>query len=202
MLILTAAEVRQALPMREAIEAIKGGYAALSDGRAEVPLRARLPIAAHDALSLFMPAFIDDASGESLAVKIVSLFPQNPAKGLAYIQAAVLVLDPSTGRALALLEGSSLTAIRTGAAGGAAADVLSRQDSRIVAVFGAGAQGRTQLEAASTVRSLETAWIYDADTSRASDFATEMSGKGPVPRDVRVAKSPRQAVSDADIICT
>ena len=72
MLILTAAEVRQALPMREAIEAIKGGYAALSDGRAEVPLRARLPIAAHDALSLFMPAFID-SNGIASTRDIVSI---------------------------------------------------------------------------------------------------------------------------------
>lgn len=77
----------------------------------------------------------------ALAIKTVSLFPTNPMRGLAYIQAAVLVLDPQTGRAL--LEGSSLTAIRTGAA----SDLLSRKDSKVAAIFGAGAQGQTQLEA-------------------------------------------------------
>jgi ornithine cyclodeaminase/alanine dehydrogenase-like protein (mu-crystallin family) len=202
MLILTAEEVRKALPMREAIEAVKRAYAALSDGRAEVPLRARLPIAPHDALSLFMPAYVHGTDGEALAVKVVSLFPGNPARGLAYIQAAVLVLEAETGKAAALLEGSSLTAIRTGAAGGAAVDLLSRAESSIAAIFGAGAQGRTQLEAACSVRQIETAWIYDADSSRANALAAELSGVGNVPKDLRVASNPRQAVAEADIICT
>jgi ornithine cyclodeaminase/alanine dehydrogenase-like protein (mu-crystallin family) len=101
-----------------------------------------------------------------LAVKVVSLFPGNPAKGLAYVQAAVLVLNPETGQLVALLEGGALTAIRTGAAGGAAVDILSRPESTRLAVFGAGVQGRTQLEAACTVRKIETAWIFDADPTQ------------------------------------
>jgi ornithine cyclodeaminase len=114
----------------------------------------------------------------------------------------VLVLDPQTGAAVALLEGSSLTAIRTGAASGAAVDLLSRPDSSIVAIFGAGVQGRTQLEAACSVRKIETAWIYDADSSRAGAMATEMSGVGAIPEDLRVASNPQQAVAEADVICT
>src|SRR5678815_482439 len=107
MLILNADDVRKALPMKEAIEAMKWAYASLSDGTAVVPLRTRLPISNHDALSLFMPAYMKTDSGEALAVKIVSLFPNNPSRGLAYIQAAVLVLESDTGRAVALLEGST-----------------------------------------------------------------------------------------------
>ena len=202
MLILTAENVRKALPMRETIEAMKRAYAALSDGHAEVPLRTRLPIPSHEALTLLMPAFVESPEGEALAVKIVSLFPQNPQKGLAYIQAAVLVLDPESGRALAVLEGSSLTAIRTGAAGGAAIDLLARKESRIVAIFGAGVQGRTQLEAACSVRQIETAWVYDSNAKQAVAFAQELSGKFPIPGDLRVAANSRQAVSSADIVCT
>src|ERR1044071_7788891 len=140
MLLLNAAEVRKALPMNEAIEAMKQAYASLSSGTAVVPLRTRLPIPDSEALSLFMPAFVNSQDGNAMAVKVVSLFPSNPARGLAYIQAAVLVLDPETGRAIALLEGSSLTAIRTGAASGAAIDLLARPDSKVAAIFGAGAQ--------------------------------------------------------------
>ncbi len=202
MLILTARDVREALPMRQAIEAMKEAYAALSDGRADVPLRARLPVPSHEALSLFMPAFVQGKGSDALAVKVVSLFPGNPARGLAYIQAAVLVLEADTGRALALLEGSSLTAIRTGAAGGAATDVLARPDSRVVAVFGAGAQGRTQLEAACTVRTMETAWIYDPDHERARALATSVTGLSPIPNDVRIASTPAEALSTADVVCT
>ena len=118
MLLLNATDIRKALPMNEAIEAMKNAYASLSNGKAVVPLRTRLSIPNSEALSLFMPAFASSQEGDALAIKVVSLFPTNPARGLAYIQAAVLVLDPETGRAIAMLEGSSLTAIRTGAAGG------------------------------------------------------------------------------------
>ena len=202
MLILTADDVRKALPMNEAIEAMKTAYASLSSGTAVVPLRTRLPIPNSEALSLFMPAFVNSQNGNALAIKVVSLFPTNPARGLAYIQAAVLVFEADTGRAIALLEGSSLTAIRTGAAGGAAIDLLARPDSKIVAIFGAGAQGRTQLEAACTARKIETAFIYDANPDKAQAFAAEMNGKGPIPRDLRVAGSASEAVEHADILCT
>jgi alanine dehydrogenase len=202
MLILTADDVRKALPMRDAIEAMKSAYASLSDGRAVVPLRTRLLIPPHQGLSLFMPAYVQTETSEALAVKIVSLFPQNPKRGLAYIQAAVLVLEADTGRPLALLEGSSLTAIRTGAGSGAAIDILARPNSRVLAVFGAGAQARTQAEAACTVREIQTVWVYDANAEQSKKFAAEMTGRGPIPKDVRVAKNPAQAVSDADIVCT
>ncbi|HSA99696.1 MAG TPA: hypothetical protein VLE49_03530 [Anaerolineales bacterium] len=202
MLILTAEDVRQALPMNEAIEGMKNAYAALSSGTAVVPLRTRLPLPNSEALSLFMPAYVHSSEGQALAIKVVSLFPANPARGLAYIQAAVLVFDPETGRALALLEGSSLTAIRTGAAGGAAIDLLARKDSLVAAIFGAGAQGRTQLEAACTARKIETAFIFDADKEKAKAFAEEMRGKGSIPLDTRVAQSAKEAIEHADIICT
>ena len=202
MLILNADDVRKALPMNEAIEAMKNAYASLSDGKAEVPLRTRLPVPPHEGLSLFMPAYVQTEAGEALAVKIVSLFPGNPARGLAYIQAAVLALEVDTGRALALLEGNSLTAIRTGAGSGAAIDLLSRKDSRVVAVFGAGAQGRTQLEAACAVRRIDQAWIYDTNPERAAAFAQELAGRGRIPRDLKPAASAEEAVRLADIICT
>lgn len=202
MLILSADEVRKALPMGETIEAMKRAYASLSDGRAAAPLRTRLPIPPHEGLSLFMPAYVQTDAGEALAVKIVSLFPENPKRGLAYIQAAVLVLEADSGRALALLEGSSLTAIRTGAGSGAAIDLLARRDSKTVAIFGAGAQGRTQLEAACAVRKIETAWVCDSNAEQAQKFAAEMAGRGLIPKDLRVAVNPAQAAKDADIVCT
>ncbi len=202
MLILNADEVRQALPMNEAIAAMKDAYASLSNGTAVVPIRTRLPIPSRDALGLFMPAYMKTDTDEALAVKVVAIFPHNPARGLAYIQAAVLVLDTDTGRIMALLEGNTLTAIRTGAGSGAAIDILARQDSKVAAIFGAGAQGRTQLEAACTAREIETAWIYDPSPEKAKVFAEEMAGRNNIPKDVRVARSPKETIEQADIICT
>ena len=181
MLVLTADDVRKALPMRDTIEAMKKAYASLSDGRAVVPLRTRLPISPHDGLSLFMPAYVQTETSQALAVKIVSLFPKNPQRGLAFIQAVVLVLEADTGRALAVMEGNSLTAIRTGAGSGAAIDILAKPDSRVLAVFGVGVQGRTQMEAACSVRKIETVWVYDASAEQSKKFAAEMFGRGSYP---------------------
>jgi len=204
MLILTAVDVRKALPMKETIEAMKRAYASLSDGKADVPLRTRLSVPPQDAVSLFMPASVQIEGEDALAVKIVSLFPKNPerARPLSLIQAAVLVLDAETGQPIALMEGSSLTAIRTGAGSGAAIDLLARPDSRVVAIFGAGAQGRTQLEAACSARKIEEAWIFDTATKRAELFVQEMAGIGNIPTNMRVASKPGQALTEADIVCT
>jgi ornithine cyclodeaminase len=201
MLILNADEVRQALPMRDAIEAMKRAYASLSDGKADAPLRTRLPVPPRNGLALFMPAYVNTGADEALAVKIVTIFPENPKRGLAYIQAAVFVLEADTGRAVALLEGSSLTAIRTGAGSGAAIDLLARKDSKTLAIFGAGAQGRAQLEAACTVRKIEKVWVYDSNLEQARTFAGEMAGRGPIPTELLVAENPARAAREADIIC-
>jgi ornithine cyclodeaminase len=202
MLILTADDIHKALPMREAIEAMKSAYASLSDGRAAAPLRTRLPVPPHEGLVLFMPAYVQAETDEALAVKIVSLFPGNPGRGLAFIQAAVLVLEADTGRALALLEGSSLTAIRTGAGSGAAIDLLSRPESQTMMVFGAGAQARTQVEAACTVRKIERVWVYDPNTEAARKLAAQMAGRGSIPHSVVVADNVPNPLAHSDIVCT
>jgi alanine dehydrogenase len=200
MLILNSTDVRTALPMAETIEAMKAAYAALSSGQAEVPLRSRLPVPPQEGVSIFMPAFVNSADAQALAVKVVSVFPHNPQKGNPLIYAAVLVLEAETGKPLALMEGGALTAIRTGAGAGAATDLLARHDSATAAIFGAGVQARTQLEAICTVRNIETAWIYDPQTESVTRFIDEMAGRGPIPKDLRAAKNPAEAVSMADII--
>jgi len=202
MLILNANDIRQALPMDQTIAAMKEAYAALSSGTAVAPLRTHVAIPSHNALSLFMPVYMQSDSGEALAVKVVSLFPNNPPRGLAYIQAAVLLFESDTGRAIALLEGSTLTAIRTGAGSGAAIDLLARKDSKVVSIFGVGPQGRTQLEAACTARNIETIFIYNRTTAKAESFIKQMAGTNSIPKDIRIAKTPKEAIQNADIICT
>ncbi len=201
MLILNAADVRRALPMRETIEAMKRAYAALSAGQANIPLRTSLPIPAQNATALFMPAFVSETDGEesALTLKIVTLFPHNVPAGLPFIHAAVLVLDAQNGKTLALLEGGTLTAIRTGAGGGAAADLLARAESRTVALFGAGVQARTQLEAVCAVRNIEKVWIHALFPEQVEAFIAEMRSR--VSATLVPAATPRQALAEADIVC-
>lgn len=193
-------EVAQAINMTEAIEAVKKSYIQLSEGKAEVPLRSRIEIKKQNGVSLFMPAYL--SKSDAMGVKIVTVFPNNQKKGLPTIYATILVLDTETGKPLGVMEGTYLTALRTGAGSGVATELLARKDCRIAAIFGAGAQSRTQLEAICTVRSIEKVWFYDIKPERARVFADEMRARGdPIPRDISVADSPSQAVQEADLIC-
>lgn len=202
MLILSADEVRKALPMRECIEAMKGAFAALSSGQVEMPLRARLPVTSQDGISLFMPAYLQASEEAALAIKIVSVFNQNPERGLPLIHAAVVVLDPQSGSIEAVMEGATLTAIRTGAGSGAATDLLARKDARTVAILGAGAQARSQLRAVCEVRAIESALVYAPQPEDVQQFIKEMAGLGPIPKNLRASNNPSEAVREADIICT
>ncbi len=196
--ILSCEDVRRALPMRQAIEAMKGAFAQLSTGQADVPLRVALNVPRHHGVTLFMPAYLAD--DDQMAIKIVSVFNDNPAQGLPLIHALVVVVDATTGRPAAVMDGTYLTALRTGAASGAATDLLAREETHVVAVFGAGAQGRTQLEAVCAVRPIQEVWIHDVAPERAAAYAAEMSQRLSLP--VRVAQTPAEAVCQADVICT
>ena len=201
MIILNANEVRQSLPMQDTIEAMKIAFSAFSRGQADVPIRCRLEIPPHNGTSLFMPAFVS-GDNQALALKVVSVFPDNSLRKLPIIHAAVIVLEAETGQILALLEGSTLTAIRTGAASGAATDLLARPNATKVTIYGAGVQGRTQLEAICLVRQIKSVVIVDPDVEKAKSFAKEMAGLGRIPNDIRVMTNPDDAASFADIVCT
>ena len=197
--VLSAADVKEALPMAEAIAGMKTAFAQLARGGAVVPLRGHMDVAGQG-VTLTMPAYLRES--QALAVKVVSVFPGNVQQNMPTIHAAVLVLAANTGKPLALLEGSTLTAIRTGAGAGAATDVLARPEANTVAIIGSGVQARTQLEAVCTVRRIERVYVYSLTRANALAFAEEMAGLGPIPAAIEVMDSAETAVAQADIICT
>ncbi len=200
MLVLNGADVRRALPMAAAVEAMRDAFRALAEGRAIVPLRATLETPA-GATGLAMPAYVSDPKGDALTVKVVSVVPDNPARGLPLIHAGVVVADAETGRIRAFLEGSAVTAIRTGAASGLATDLLARTDARVAAILGSGVQARTQLEAVCCVRPIERATVYSPNRDHAARFADELAGEPGFPSEIVVAESSSRAVRDADVVC-
>ena len=195
---LSGEDVRKSLPMAEAVETMKLAFAYLSAGQAVVPTRVHLDVCDQRAVALFMPSYLP--ASERIGMKIITLCGDNPSRGLPRIQALMCVLDATTGTPLALMDGTVLTAIRTGAASGAATDLLARAEASTAAIFGAGVQGRTQLEAVCAVRPIRKAWVFDTSRERANSFAKEM---GPLLGvDVVPAESAAEALRDADIICT
>lgn len=200
MRILSRADIQRAISMPEAIGIVKDAFAQLSNREATVPLRVSINVPAHSGTTLFMPAYL--ARSDALAVKIVSVFNNNPRRGLPLIHAVVAVVDATTGQIGALMEGGYLTALRTGAVSGAATDVLARPEARVAAIFGAGVQGRSQLLAVAAVRHLERVFVFDTSREALEMFLVEMRGKPGVPSDLRAAASTAEAVREADIICT
>ncbi len=197
--ILTAADVAAALSMPDCIEAVRGAFGQLSDGEASVPMRTQWP--GQGGTALVMPAYLPHDAG--LGAKIVSVFPGNPVHGLPTVNALVALLAADTGAPLALLDGTYLTALRTGAASGVATDLLAPAEADTLALFGAGAQARTQLLAVATVRRLRTAWVYDPTPLRSEAFIAvmkEMYAGTPVPADLRAAATPAEALREARIV--
>ncbi len=193
--ILSANDVRAALPMPVAIDAMRRAFGQLSAGDATVPLRSRVPT--EKGVTLLMPAFLHKSA--ELGVKIVSVYGENPARGLPVVSATVLVLDPETGLPRALMDGTSLTAIRTGAGGGLAADLLARKDAHTVALFGAGVQARAQLQAVLAVRDILQVYIVSRKRQSAQKLADEISGWQHAPQ-VLLPDSAAEAVRNADIV--
>lgn len=205
MLFLNEKVVRAVLPMAHAIEAMKQAFGALTSGKALVPLRTNLPLLGKEASCLVMPAFVEDRKANVLAVKVVSVFPGNRAEGFPLIHGAVLLFEAARGRPVAVIDGASLTAIRTGAAAGLATELLARPDSHTVVVFGSGAQARTLVEAVCTVRKVDRVWICGRTVEQNPSivqFIRELRGKGPLPSDMRLASDHQEALAQADIVCT
>ena len=192
-LILTAAEVRAAVPMSDAINAVAGAFRELSAGRAQSPVR--LSLNAPGGTALFMPAYLEDSG--AMGAKVVSVFQGNAARGLPSIHGLVLTVDHETGVPLAVMDGTYLTALRTGAASGVATRLLARDDARVLTVFGAGAQARTQIRAVRAVRDIVEVRVVDADPEAARILVEELDEV-----EARLLADPATAVRGADVICT
>jgi len=195
---LGAEDVRRALPMTAAIEALRDAFRDLAAGTVTMPARTRIATPEGDEVSLIMPSHSTAIS--RLGVKLITLYEKNRARGLPLAHALVILADGHTGVPLAVVEGGALTALRTGAASGAATDALARPDAAVAAVFGAGRQGRAQLEAVACVRRLCEARVFDRDSEAAAMFASEMSAALGI--EVRPAPDPAAALCGADIVCT
>jgi ornithine cyclodeaminase/alanine dehydrogenase-like protein (mu-crystallin family) len=200
MLILIREDVRRAAAMPEIMDAVAAGFTQLSSGQADIPLRPHIALPEREASVLVMPAYLRD--DEKLGVKLLTLFPQNPAQGLPAIAALVALFDTTNGQPLALLDGGLLTALRTGAASGVATRLMARRDARTLALFGAGAQALAQVWAVCVARRIERVWLVNRTREHAVRLAEELRAFGPpISADVRVAASAREALAEAEIIC-
>ena len=150
MLVLARDDVRRLLDLDLLLDALERAFVELSAGRTSVPPRTAAHVPDRGLLGA-MPGYADGI----LEAKLVSVFPGNDAAGLPSHQALIALFDDETGTPLALLDGTEITAVRTGASSAVATRALARPDARILAVLGAGVQGRSHLEAVTGVRAFD-----------------------------------------------
>lgn len=198
--LLTRQDMAKVFTMAEAVQAAKDALSLYSRGDTRIPLRANLQVPEHNGSALYMYGYAPGAS--ALGVKIVSVYPDNPKRGLPSVPATMVLMDHSTGAVSSLMDGTYLTRVRTGAVAGAATDLLARRDSRVFALFGAGGQAEGQLEAVLTVRDIELVRVYCRTFEKAEAFAKAMSEKlaGRFNARIAAACSPEEAIEGADVI--
>jgi ornithine cyclodeaminase/alanine dehydrogenase-like protein (mu-crystallin family) len=184
-----ADQLNELLPMTEAIDALETSFAA--ERLPEAPLRTHLDAGPGDLL--VMPAVGEQGAG----VKIVTVTPPNPSRGLPLIHGVYVLFAPDTLEPLAVLDGAALTGLRTAAVSGLATRHLARADARRLVVFGAGTQARTHLDAMLAVRPIERVVVVSRSAAPAERLAAEARERG-----VEAAVGTPDDVTDADVVCT
>lgn len=195
--LIKSREIQEHFTMNEAIDAMEEAFSCLWSGRSYVPQRFVTSMANKQLHLMLKPASVDEQ--KRAAIKIITQKEMGVVRGIPAIVGVVMVLDTETGEVLSLMDGEYLTALRTGAASGLATRYFANANANKVAVFGCGAQGKTQLEAVAAVRSLTKAWVFDKSEEVATKFANEMQENLGI--DIEVAET-KKVLQECDVICT
>ncbi|HEX6266017.1 MAG TPA: ornithine cyclodeaminase family protein [Burkholderiales bacterium] len=184
------AAVRRLLRLEDLIPALRQALIELSAGRVVQPLRMVMELAAEHSLLFLKPALTRDA----LAVKLITQVPGNPSRGLPTMLATLVLMDPSSGRTLAVMDATWLTALRTAAVSAVAVDALTSREPKLVAMLGSGALARSHALALRAVRPVSEIRVWSRNPDNARACARDIEGVE--------SKSAEEAVCGADIVCT
>ena len=198
MIILSTSDVAELLPMGEAIEIVSAAMVEVAKGNTTLPLRSIIPVGDGNFMGL-MPGVMQDPA--CYGIKLVSLFPNNPQYGYSSHQGAMVMFEAKHGAAIAMMNSDLLTAIRTSAASGVATRFLARTDSTKLTIIGTGEQAQHHLDAMIEVCPISDVVIAGRSLVNADKLAEKSHQKyGQIK--VSTTTNIKQAVSDADIVCT
>ncbi len=198
MMVLSGSDIVALLPPQTAIEVVAQAMVATSRGEANLPLRSIIAVGGPNRMGM-MPGVLQHPACHG--IKLVSLFPGNPAAGQSSHQGAMVLFEPQHGAAIAVMDGGPLTALRTAAASAVATRALARADAAILAIIGAGEQARHHLDAMMAVRPITTLRIASRTAVSATEFAARARAKFPG-LTVTSGTDAQAAVAGADIVCT
>jgi ornithine cyclodeaminase/alanine dehydrogenase-like protein (mu-crystallin family) len=187
--------VRAAVSMDELLDAVEAAYRDVAAGRDQSPLRTHVKL--RDGALLLMPGVCE--SGVGLTAKLVTVMPENAARGLPTIHALVVWFDRRTGVPLALFDGAAVTAMRTGAASGVATRLLAQPEAETLAVLGTGGQAEWQIRGVVAARPIRRALVFSREPESRERFAARMSATLPI--QVEAVASAEAAVRSAEVVC-
>ena len=195
--LLTAADLAEVLVVEDVIESVAQAFGAYSGGRTQTPLRVGVEPPGVDGVLLAMPCAV---APNALGAKVVSVFRDNPRKGLPTVTSIYLLGDYETGAPLAIMDGGYLTALRTAAGSAVATRYLAAPNADSLGVFGTGVQARFHVETIRRVRPLKRVLVAGTSSEKAGRFAewvSQTSGLAAEP-------APPEDVSAASILaaCT
>jgi ornithine cyclodeaminase/alanine dehydrogenase-like protein (mu-crystallin family) len=197
-LLLSRDDLARVLDLDASIDAVEAAFAAYSAGKTDTPLRGVVTPPGANGVLLAMPCAI--AEPAALGTKVVSVFRDNPARGLPTVTSIYLLSEYVTGAPLAVMDGSYLTAVRTAAGSAVATRHLARTEAHTLGIFGTGVQARFHALAIRRVRPIERVLIAGTSTAKAEAFARQLTQEAGIPAQ---AASPAE-VSAADVVaaCT
>lgn len=195
--LIKSSEIKQHFSMTEAINSMAEAFKSLSSGESYVPQRYVCTYGEKPLSLLMKPVFVEPMKRAS--IKVLTQKEMGAFHGIPAILGVVMLIDTLSGEILSIMDGEYLTALRTGAASGLATQFFARTNANTLAIFGCGAQGKTQLEAVAAVRDLSKVWIFDTNIENAQSFVSEMKNKMHV--EIEIAEN-LEVLKGCDIICT
>src|SRR2546425_5166058 len=189
-LMLNETEVQRLLDPDALLDALAGGFRALSEGLVDAPKRIGVTVP-NTGFLLAMPAYQQD---REISVKLVSVFHDNERFGIPSHQALICLFDPEMGTPLSFMDGTYITALRTAGAAALSTRLLARTDTRVLAIVGAGVQGRSHLTMLPRVRPFSEIRIASRHFAHAEQLAATDAR-------VRAVETAEEAVRGADVVC-
>lgn len=196
-LLLNRAAIEQILDISSVIDAVERGFADFSAGRVVMPVRTAVRVQDPPGVMLVMPCAMTES--RALGTKIVSVFPQNPARGVPTIGALYVLSDYETGFPVAVMDAGLITGLRTAAASAVATKYLARQDARTLGILGTGVQGYYHALAIPAVRQVQRVLVRGSSDEKTRAFAERL--RGTVQAEIVPAGSVEE-VAAADIVVT
>jgi alanine dehydrogenase len=198
MLILSEEQVRSLIDIEELIAVLEQAHIQYSTGKAVMPVRLVVPLPQIAGRITSMPGYLTE--DKALGMKVVTYFQNNPQENLPAILATVMLFSAATGKIIAVMDGSYITAIRTACASAMATRALANPEAPVLGILGAGVQARAHIQALCRVRQLNQIKLYSPSGTNAANIKRELE---PVSRAaIDVAKSAEEAVRNSDLVVT